>query len=77
MALFSKDEYLEWRNHPVTEAFLADVIDLMDKDIADLVNYAGEDPSADRKKCGRVEGLKQLADWQPEIIDEEEQSDES
>jgi hypothetical protein len=70
MPLFEKNEYLDWRNSPVHEEFLKEVLERIDDDLAELGRNAGENPQHDRKLVGRIEGLKQLVDWVPTIEEE-------
>jgi hypothetical protein len=67
MALFSKDEYLDWRNSPVHEAFLEEILEMINNELTYLSHNAGENSLNDRKRVGRIEGLKELADWEPTI----------
>jgi hypothetical protein len=71
----TKEEYLEWRNHIVTQKFVSDVIDLIDGDMAGLVVHAGLDSLDDRRRVGRIEGLKLLTEWQPQIDEDDEDDD--
>lgn len=70
-----KAEYLAWRGNPVSQEFLDDVLSEADTYIASLVMRAGIDPHTDRYNVGRIDGLKWLAEWQPEFIQEETDED--
>jgi len=71
----NKMEYLAWRGNPVTVEFLEDVLSEADSYIASLVIRAGLEPATDRYNVGRIDGLKWLAEWQPEFISEENDED--
>lgn len=73
----SKSDFIQWRHNAVTQEFLEDVLKEADSYIAALVLRAGLDPQADRYNVGRIDGLKSLADWQPEFIEDEEEDEDA
>lgn len=73
----NKEDFIAWRSNPITEEFLEAILIEMDNLIADLAVSAGNDPSTDRYRCGAIQGLRFLADWQPIFDREETEEDES
>lgn len=71
----NKDDYLQWREHPVSEAFLAETIEAMDEQLKRLMEDAGKDPITDRYRVGLIAGLRALADWIPMVVLEEKNED--
>lgn len=73
-----KADFIAWRTHPVTTIFLESVVEEMNLSVADLVIHAGKNSGNDRYNCGKIEGLRWLADWQPQFKeDKEDNVDES
>jgi hypothetical protein len=67
----TKDEFAEWKSHPVTKALFSYLGEQVDnaKDI--LSTSAGSNPLADKELVGAIEAAKDVLDWTPELIDEE------
>lgn len=74
--MMTKQDYLQWREHPVTQQFYQDMLEVIDTELASLSITAGENPLTDRKRVGAIAGVQWLLDWQPEFIEEGEQDDE-
>lgn len=72
--MITKEEYLLWRNHPVTQEFMTVVVKESDNQVADLVNTAGNNSLEDKFRRGVIVGLSALLEWVPtvETLDEEE-----
>jgi len=71
----SREEYLEWKKHPVTAEFREYVRQAI-KDSTDvLVAGAGEDSKLDRFLVGGISAFNDCLDWQP--IEEEDEHSES
>lgn len=71
---------MAWRNSAVTQEFLENALSEADAFIAALVMNAGNNPPHDRYCVGRIDGLKYLAEWQPEFttdIDLEEEDEDA
>lgn len=68
----SKVDFQQWHDHPVTRMFLEEVLTVIDAELANLVNTAGLDPLIDRHRVGRIKGLTELAEWDPDTIEESE-----
>lgn len=66
----SKEDYKHWRDHPVTRAFLDEVMIVMDAELAQLVMTAGDNSLRDKYRVGHIKGLSELLDWDPEFIEE-------
>lgn len=71
----SHDDFQSWLHNPVTQRFLQDTVDAMDSQLAQLISSAGLDNLKDRWVAGFIYGLRQLADWQPDLIKEEVEID--
>lgn len=71
---FTKDDFVSWRNNPVTIEFATLAIDEMNSSIKDLIFSAGVDSLEDRRRVGRIEGLKWLTDWVPEFEEDKDES---
>lgn len=56
----TKDDFLEWKSHPVTKQ----VMKLVELKIAqgkeELSMVAGQDPGTDRQRVGKLEGLRDV-----------------
>lgn len=72
MALASKEEWLEWVKHPVTEEFLEHINDVINSTTWDLVSNAGLNPTQDRWNSATITTLGGLLEWRPAIVVEEE-----
>lgn len=72
----SLQDFLAWKETAITQAFLSNVVELIEMLIADLVVTAGVDPIQDRYKSGRIAGLSELADWRPNLINEDKDGNE-
>lgn len=66
----SKQDFQYWRDHPVTLSFLEEVLVILDAELANLVNTAGLDQLKDNFRRGHIQGLKELADWEPEFVED-------
>lgn len=71
----SKLDWIQWKNHPVTEKYMMDMLEQMDDIKMYLMKSAGKDSLEDRRLVGVVEGAQWLLDWQPNFIDEGEDTD--
>lgn len=71
MALASKEEWLEWTRHPVTEEFLQHINDTINSATWDLVSNAGLNSLQDRWNSSAITTLGTLLDWKPAIVVEE------
>jgi hypothetical protein len=66
----SKDDFIHWRDSPVTKKFKQDLQEVVEETVASLVNYAGDEPKNDKEKKGIIKGVQWLLDWQPTFIEE-------
>ncbi len=66
----SKDDFLRWRESPVTQAFLENVLQAVDGELKFLASDAGLNPIQDRFRVGHIKGLTELADWEPEFVED-------
>lgn len=70
-----KDDYIGWRNHPVTQEYLENVVAEMDAVIGDLVNTAGDNSGVDKYRRGVLAGMRFVAEWQPRFFDTDEEEE--
>lgn len=81
MVEVNKEDYISWRHHPVSQAFIQAMQEKIDEEMASLVMSAGDNPLSDKTKVGRIDGLRWLVDWeplfaqQPEVNIKDEQDD--
>ena len=61
------EDYLAWRDHPVTKEFMQAAVQESDVHIADLVNSAGDNPLQDKFRRGVIMGLTWLVEWVPTV----------
>lgn len=66
----SKQDVQNWREHPVTALFLEHVLFIMDIEMNHLATQAGLNPTDDRMRVGHIRGLAELADWEPDYIED-------
>lgn len=66
----TKEEYLDWLNHPVTAKFRTEVTDSMEKAASELFNRFEPDPVRDTYLKGFVGGVRELLEYEPEFTDE-------
>lgn len=67
----TKQEYVEWRNHPVTRAFKEDVFGVIEAAAAELISRTAPNPERDTFLKGFVAGAKQLPEWEPQEFNNE------
>ena len=67
----TRSDFLSWLKNPVTQLFLQETVDVMDNQLVKLINSAGKDSLDDRWTTGFIYGLRQLADWDPNLRTEE------
>lgn len=76
MTAFTKEEAMEWRQHPITEELLSYLVERLDTEVTGLSTGAGLDALADRRRVGMIEAFRDVVDWKPEIqVEEEEPND--
>ena len=68
---FSKDEILEWYQHPVTEQFFMEIHDKVNSETWSLVENAGKEVANDARSSGKIMALGELLNWKPETFMEE------
>lgn len=67
----TKEEFAEWKGHPVTKALFEHMRSLISDSKDTLGSNAGQNPLADRDLVGGISALTDVLEWQPDIIDEE------
>jgi hypothetical protein len=65
--IITKSDWLAWRDQRITQMCLDDIIERIQNLAADLVQNAGKDQLNDRFQSGKISGLTEIADWQPEF----------
>lgn len=68
----TKADFMQWRGQDITQEFQTDMLAVVDECLGYLAVQAGKDPVQDRKIVGIIEGVQWLINWQPTIIDEDE-----
>ena len=76
MTPIEKDDFIAWRDHPVTQGFLQATLEEMNESVKDLIVGAGLNSLGDRYNCGKIQGLSWLVDWQPTFDEKEEEETE-
>lgn len=71
--MFTKQDYLGWREHPTTRMFMEEAVEQMNDTVLDLVTFAGDSSLQDKYRRGIIEGLKWLIDWVPTVEMEDSQ----
>jgi len=66
----TKSDFQSWKQHPVTQMFMTDMLVELNDDLASLINYAGDNPLKDKEKVGIKKGLERLLDWEPDFKEE-------
>jgi hypothetical protein len=69
--MISKDDYIAWLNHPVTEAFFTGVKSEGDILVTRLAQNAGLEPLRDRFICGSIDTIRWISEWQPVFVEEQ------
>lgn len=64
-----KDEFNEWRLHPVTKELIEYISDQISQAKETLAQDAGINPLADRDLVGGVAAFREVLEWQPEFED--------
>jgi hypothetical protein len=64
-----KEQWLEWRDHPVTLVLKDVVKERIAESTSQVLN--SNDPEFDRVLKGIVRAYNELLDWEPEITEEE------
>jgi len=70
--MITKEDYLSWREHPVTRVFMEAMIDEMNGAVENLVMFAGDNPLQDKYRRGTIDGLKWLVEWIPTVTEDDE-----
>lgn len=56
----TKEDFLEWRQHPTTIRVFDEIEDMIRQGMVELSYSAGQDPGSDRQKVGKLDGLRAL-----------------
>lgn len=65
--IITKSDWLAWRDQRITKMCLDEMIEHIQNIAADLVQNAGKDQLNDRFQSGKISGLSEIADWQPDF----------
>ena len=62
----TKEEFADWKNHPVTKVVMASLAGKIQEVSDDLSQTAGRNPLEDRYKVGAIAGYRDLTliDWE-------------
>lgn len=66
----SKEEFDEWKTHPVTQVFLLKLRNEAEQVMLGLANDAGVDPQNDRYRCGKIHTLIEISNVDYEEFNE-------
>lgn len=69
--MFTKAEFAEWRDSPMTQQMLKDIADQAQLALEKLVKRTTVDSHDDHYLRGVIAGVDQAAGWEPEYIPEE------
>lgn len=58
--MIGKSEFVEWKNHPVTQIIFEEIAKLIEEGKDELAASAGHDSGADRERVGKLSGLRAL-----------------
>lgn len=58
--MISKEDYTDWKKHPVTNALFAGMLDRINDAAKELAGSAGIDPLEDRFKCGMIRAFQEV-----------------
>lgn len=58
----TQDEFISWRNDPVTTAVFMEIRELISDGKDELALVAGENPISDAKRVGKLLGLQSILD---------------
>jgi hypothetical protein len=73
--MVSKEEYLDWKNSPVTEELARDLKQGIEGVVGILISRREHQPTDDQYLKGWIKGLVDALEWTPEIKQEEEEED--
>lgn len=73
----TKIEFREWRDLPLTQELLEEIAKQVQGMIEEMVNTATFDPNRIQYLKGIINGLSQVAGWEPEYIEEPEDETET
>jgi len=69
-----KEQWEEWRNHPVTQVLEETIRQRVEE--AKEVLVQSSDPDFDRLVKGMVRAFYEIQEWKPNLIENEEETDE-
>lgn len=69
--MITKEEWFEWKGHPVTEMILREALEEMQQGVGHLIERAGDEPLKDKFATGKIKGLLWFIDYEPELNKED------
>jgi len=70
-----KADFIDWKSNPVSK-IMFETLHLVIYDLQEeLGDSAGSNPIQDREKVGRIQALKEVLDWVPNLIEDEKTDD--
>ena len=69
--LVTMGDFHQWRDLPVTKMLYEYVAEFAGYEVSALAQSAGINPPDDRYKVGKIAGLALLADWTPNLVEDE------
>ncbi len=58
--MVTKEEYLDWKNNPVTQALFSSIAARVNDGAKELAGSAGINPLDDRFKCGMIAAFQEV-----------------
>lgn len=69
--MFTVQEYLEWRNHPITGAFYKEMENTAADLMAKIMNSDSSNQARDQFLKGMFKGIDEVVAFKPDLITEE------
>lgn len=65
----NKQDFLDWKRHPVTQLIYAQLASLVEQGKEELVTTAGADPVLDARKAGKITAFQDILETSFEDIE--------
>lgn len=70
MAAMTKQAWVEWRTHPVTQVVFDEIAEAVSSIMHQVLTRLDDDKGLDRYQKGYLAGVKAVMDFEPELIEE-------
>ena len=67
--MVTKDDFLDWKKNPVTQAFFHSLVEKINLGATELSYGAGNDPKEDRFKCGILHAYRAILEIEIDEIE--------